>query len=93
MARLMRSMRRDSPGVGSGALLALFRIRELLDDALRDKFLYLGVSRDRLRHFRLRVLIPIVLPAVPDENCATFLNLTNQVAPLHATSSTEWRRT
>jgi hypothetical protein len=38
------------------------------------------------------ILIPIVLPAMPNENCTFCFDLLNQLAPFHANSSSEcWR--
>ena len=68
---------------------ACIRVRQLPDDALRDELLDLCMARNRLGHFRQRILIPIVLSAVSDENGAAFLDLPNQIASLHATSRTE----
>ncbi len=63
--------------------------RKLLDDASRQVFFDLSVSRDRLRHLRVRILKPVVFTAMSDEDRAAFLDLANQLPPLHATSSTE----
>jgi len=45
------------------------------------------MPRSGLRNLGLRILEPAVFSAVPDENRATFLDLVNETAPLHATSS------
>jgi len=45
------------------------------------------MPRHGLGNLGLRNLEPVVFSAVPDENCATFLDLVNEIAPLHATSS------
>ena len=42
--------------------------RLTFDDRAGDVILDLAVARNRLAHFRARVLIPIGLAAVPDEN-------------------------
>lgn len=51
------------------------------------------MSRHRLRHLRPRILIPIVLPAVPDKHTPQLFDLLDQIPPLHATLSSATRRT
>ena len=47
----------------------------------------LAVSRDGLGNFGRRILIPVVPPAVADEDRAEFFDFPDQVAVLHAISS------
>src|ERR1039458_1900053 len=68
-------------------------ITEFLNDAFRQYFVYLRMPWNRLRNPGLRILKPIMLGAMPDENRAQFLDLFDQVTTLHAISSSAWRRT
>ena len=56
-------------------------------------FLDFAVAGHGLRDFRGRILIPVVFAAVTDENAAKFINLSDEVPVLHASSSSDWRRT
>ena len=53
----------------------------------------LPMPRNRLRHARARILIPIVLPAMSDENTSHLLDPLHEVPTLHATSSSATLRT
>ena len=66
---------------------------KLLQDGLGQKLVDLAMAWDRLRHARARILIPIVLPAVPDENASDLLDLLNEVPALRATSNSATFRT
>ena len=46
----------------------------------RKMLLNFAVTGNGLRHFRGRILIPIVFSAVTNEDTAGFFNLSNQVA-------------
>lgn len=52
-----------------------------------EMLLDLAMPRDGLRHFGSRVLIPAVPPAVADEDAAEVFDLPDEIAVLHATSS------
>ncbi len=52
-------------------------------------FFDLDVSRHGLTNFCHRILIPIVLATVPNENCTFLFDLLDQLASLHASSSSE----
>lgn len=58
---------------------------QFLDDALGKEFLDLTMPGNGLADPGLRVLIPIVTTAVTDEDATGLLNLTDQIAALHAT--------
>jgi len=47
----------------------------------------LAVARDRLRDLGGRILIPVVLAAVADEDAAKLFNFPDEVAMFHASSS------
>ena len=59
------------------------RIPQHLQDALCEVFIDFGVSRDGLRHFRDGVVIPIVFPAVANEQTTSGFKPPNKVFPLH----------
>lgn len=73
--------------------LARLRICELPDNASRDKLFDLGVAWYWLRHLRFRVLIPVVLTTVPDEDCTAIFDFPDQITPLHANSNLARRLT
>ena len=52
-----------------------------------------SVSWNRLRHSGLRIPIPVVIAAVPNQNAAEALDRFDQIAALHATSSSSTLRT
>ncbi len=68
-------------------------LRQHLQDVASEKFVDLGVTRDRLTNFRHGILVPIMSSAMPDEDRPGLLDLTDQIAPLHASSISAWRRT
>jgi hypothetical protein len=58
----------------------------------REVFLDLVVPRHRLTNFCPGILIPVMLSAMSDENCAFLFDFLNELASLHASSSSEcWR--
>ena len=73
--------------VGSVECIGLMLAAKFSDNATRKKLVDLSVPRYWLRYLRLRILIPVVLTSVPDKNRTQVLDLTDQIAPLHATSS------
>jgi hypothetical protein len=54
-----------------------------------EMFIDLVVPGDRLANFCLRILIPIVLSAMSDENCTLLFDFLDQLASFHASSSSE----
>ena len=56
---------------------------------LSEVFFDLVVPRHRLTNFCPGILIPIVLSAMPDENCTLLFDFRNELASLHASSSSE----
>jgi len=60
-------------------------VAQLLDDRAGDVFLDLAMTRNRLAHFRSRILIPIVLAAVPDEDTTHSRQLLDEFDALHET--------
>src|ERR1051325_3430004 len=72
--------------VGSSAVLG---VREFTNDRPCQMLIYFTMPRNRLANFRLRILIPVMLPTVTDKNGTLLLNLPDQIATLHATSSSE----
>ena len=79
--------------VGSGAYwLASFLGRQLLDDASRKHLINLRMTRHGLGNFGLRVLEPIVLSAVPNENRSAFFYFSDEIPAPHANSSCACRR-
>ena len=51
------------------------------------------VAGYRLGHFGSGILVPVVLPAVPDENTAHLTEFSNEGPSFHATSSPSTLRT
>ena len=82
-----RALCRRNSTAESLALVPLAGIAQPLDDATGEVILDLAVARDRLTHVRARILIPIVFPAVSDENTTHLGKLLDQVGALHATWS------
>jgi len=58
-------------------------VAKLFDNGTREVLLDFAMARNRLAHFRPRILIPIVFPSVPDENAAHARELLNEVNALH----------
>jgi len=50
-------------------------------------FLNLVMPRNRLANARLRILIPIVPPAMPEKNAALLLDAADQIETFHAIGS------
>lgn len=50
---------------------------KLANDAPRQKLVYLSVARHWLADFRLRILIPVVFPAVPNQHGSLLFNFPN----------------
>ena len=62
-------------------------LAQLANDAARQHLVDLGMPRNGLGNLGLGILISVVLAAVADEHRAGFLNLADQVAPFHTSSS------
>ena len=73
------------PDVWNPALL--FPAAEHFQNVPCEMLLDLAVPRHRLRHFIRGILIPVVPPAVANEDASEFLDLPDEVAVLHATSN------
>jgi len=58
-------------------------VAKLFDNGTREVLLDFAMARNRLAHFRARILIPIMLPSVPDEHAAHARELLNEVKTLH----------
>lgn len=69
------------------------RIRQHLQDALCEMLIDFGVSRYGLRHFRDRIMIPIVLATVANKDTTTCFKLPNKVFALHRRVSSANLRT
>ncbi len=77
----------SAPAAQNAQSWALSARCKLFEDALGEHLIDFCMTGHRLRNLRLRILIPIVLPAVPDKNCASFFDLPDKVAAFHANSS------
>lgn len=64
-----------------------------LYNVMRQTVLDLTMSRDRLAYLGCWVLIPVMIRAVADEHAPHFLNGSNQLSALHATSNSPTLRT
>src|SRR5258707_1002529 len=75
--------------VGSGALLALFTLgwHKRLQYLLCEKLIDLTMARHRLRPPDLRIVADVMLRSVAQHNASPLFKSCDQVAPLHATSS------
>ena len=58
-----------------------------VQDMSCKEFFDFPVARHGLRNARLRVTIPVVFPAVPDEDTSGFFQLADQIRPPHPTDS------
>src|SRR5579883_289014 len=66
---------------------------QFLQNGLGKKFFDLPMPRHWLRHACDWILIPIVFPAMPDENASHLLELLHEVPALHASSNSATLRT
>ena len=62
-------------------------VAEHFQNVPREVLLDLAVSRHWLRHLGRGILIPVVPPAVADEDAAESLDFLDEIPVLHATSS------
>ncbi len=79
-----------SVGVGPDSLripTGILRVAEEVNDVLREMFFDLSVARHGLKSTGGRIAVPIVLPTVADKDAAEFFDLSQEIGPLHATSS------
>ncbi len=63
---------------------------QLLDDMPGQMLFDFIVAGYGLADLCLRILIPIMTPAMPDENRPEFFNFSDKITPLHANSSSAW---
>ena len=65
---------------------------QFLENVAGEMLFDLSVARNRLTGTGLRVLLPVVPAAGPNEDTPVLLNLPDEVAPFHAIwSSATWR--
>ena len=65
---------------------------ELLQDVLSKEFVDVPMPGNRLRETVLGVGIPVVIPTVPNQPAACFLQFANQIRSLHPSVSSATRR-
>lgn len=67
-------------------------VPEHLNDVARESLVDLTMPGYRLDHAGFRIAIPVMLAAVPDEQASKPLNRSDQVDPLHDTTSSSTLR-
>lgn len=68
------------------------RRSERFQDLLREQLIHLAVPRNGLRLPGLGVVVDVVLRTMPQQSAAGLRKFGDQIAPLHATSSSATRR-
>ena len=70
-----------------GVLQHYWPSTQFVDDLFRQVLIDLAMSRNWLRLFGFRIVIPVVPVAMPQHYATHFLKLFDQVSTLHATAS------